>query len=160
MSIRRTRRTRLRLPSLTEGKKELESGGFEQALLALVDKAAGKAEDSKGSSFPVYLILTGLVMLGFAISGWLAVRARRRSAQLEYELRKKHEEQLEAVERATLIISADMRSSAESKVQVLSSEIRQLQLKITENSSKSADRAVMLAQATSWSDLVIVDKRK
>ena len=159
MSIRRTRRTSLKLPSLASDKKELESGGFEQLLLELADKAARKVEDSKGSSFPVYLILTGLVMLGFAISGWLAVRARRRAAQLEYELRKKKEEQLEAAERAALIISSDARASAESKVKVITSEIQQLQLKITENESKAADRAKALAQATSWSDLVIVDKR-
>lgn len=159
MSILRTRRTRLRLPKLVDERKELESGGFEQLLLELADKAARRVEDSKGSSFPVYIILTGLVMFGFAIMGWLAVRARRRSAQLEYELRKKKEEQEQAAERAALVINADMRSSAESRVQVLSSEVRQLQLKIDENRNKAADRAKALAQASSWADLVIVDKR-
>jgi hypothetical protein len=67
------------MPVTNEEQVEPGSSKLLNSLLELSNKASGKSEDaSSGSSFPVYIILTGLVMLGFAIMGWLAVRARDR----------------------------------------------------------------------------------
>ena len=145
---------------MPDDKKELESGGFEQLLLDLVDKAAGKTEGSKGSSLPVYLIITGLVVICFAIVGFVAVRAKRRAAQLEYELRKKQEEQKRAAEQVKLDADATKRAEAEKSVASLETYIQGLkeELKATEDASVARTKA--LAAATSWDDLVIVDRRK
>lgn len=144
---------------MPEDKKELESGGLEQLLLDLVDKAAGKAEDSKGSSLPLYLIVTAVVVICFAIVGWMAVRAKRRAAQLEYDLRKKEEEQKRAVEQAQLAQNADERALAEAKVDGLTEDIQRLKGELELNEVAAAERAKTLAQAASWDDLVVVDKR-
>lgn len=146
--------------TVPEDKKELESGGLEQLLLDLVDKAAGKAEDSKGSSLPIYLIITAAVVICFAIVGWMAVRAKRRAAQLEYELRKKEEEQKRAVEQAQLTQNADERVLAEAKIDCLIEDIEKLKGELELNEAAASERAKALAQAASWDDLVIVDKRK
>jgi hypothetical protein len=143
-----------------EDKKELESGGVEQLLLDLVGKAAGKGGDSKGSSLPVYVIITGFVCILFAIVGFLAVRAKRRAAQLEYELRKKEEEQKRLVEHAKLEQNAETRAEAESKIDELTVGIGELKEQLEVVGNAAAERTKALAQATSWDDLVIVDKRK
>ena len=145
---------------MPEDKKELENGGLEQLLLDLVDKAVGKGEASKGSSLPVYVIITGLVVILFAVVGFMAVRAKRRAAQLEYELRKKEEEQKRLAEQAQLEQDATKRAAAEDEIDTLTVDIQGLKEKLEANELAAQERAKALAQATSWDDLVIVDKRK
>jgi len=144
---------------VADDKKELESGGLEQLLLDLVNKAAGKAEDSKGSSLPVYLIVTAAVVICFAILGIVAVSARRRAAQLEYELRMKEEEQKRLVEQAKLEQDASRRAEAESSIDSLTEDVQRLKGDLELNEAAAVDRAKALAKAASWDDLVIVDKR-
>jgi hypothetical protein len=140
--------------------KEAESGGLEKLLLDLADKAAGKAEDSKGSSLPIYVIFAGLAVVCFAILGFLAVRAKRKAAQLEYELRLKVEEQKRAVEQVLLEQDVAKRNEAAGKAQELVVDVERLKKEVAANEAAAAARTKALAQATSWNDLVIIDKRK
>jgi len=139
---------------------EPESGGPEKLLLDLADKAAGKAEDSKGSSFPVYIIFTCLAVVCFAVVGFLAIRARRRAAQLEYELRVKIEEQKRAVEQVLLEQNATKRDVAAKQAHELTEDVERLKKEVSANEEASSKRAKTLAEATSWGDLVVIDKRK
>lgn len=145
---------------MPEDPKEPESGGLEKLLLDLADKAAGKAEDSKGSSLPVYLIFAGLAVVCFAILGFLAVRAKRKAAQLEYELRLKAEEQKRAVEQALLEQDAARRDEAVKQAHELAEDVERLKKEVAANEEAAAARTRALALATSWNDLVIIDKRK
>lgn len=144
---------------MTDDKKDQESGGIEQLLLNLVDKAAGKGGDSKGASFPVYVVLTGVVCLLFALVGFMAVRAKRRAAQLEYDLRKKDEEQKRLAEQLLLEQNDTKRAEAEDQVTKLTDDIQGLKKELEVVGSAAADRSKALAQAASWDDLVLVDKR-
>ena len=90
----------------------------------------------------------------------MAVRAKRRAAQLEYELRKKEEEQKRLAEQAQLEQDATKRAAAEDEIDTLTVDIQGLKEKLEANELAAQERAKALAQATSWDDLVIVDKRK
>jgi uncharacterized protein HemX len=148
------------MPVTNEEQVEPGSSKLLNSLLELSNKASGKSEDaSSGSSFPVYIILTGLVMLGFAIMGWLAVRAKRQAAQLEYELRKKEEELARSREQVKLDQDAEIRKTAEGKVAGLTSSIQELKEKLQVIEVDAADRARALAKATSWNDLVVTGGR-
>lgn len=129
-------------------------------LLDLAGKAAGKVEGSNGSSLPVYIIFTALAVLCFALVGFLAVRAKRKTAQLEYELRKKEEEQKRLAEQVKLEESEIRREVATKLSHELIEDINGLKKEIAASEASSLERAKALAQATSWDDLVVVDKRK
>lgn len=139
-----------------------ESGGLGQLLVDLSNKAAGKAEESKTSASPiwVYFIFIGLVVIAFAIMGWLVVRARRQAAQLSYELRKKEEEQKRLVEEAKKEQNETTRKEAESQIAALTTDIEGLKKKLLESEAAAADRAKALTQATNWNDITVVDMRK
>lgn len=145
------------MPKAPEDQKA-ESGGIGSLLLDLADKAAkntGK-EDQKGSSFPVYIIMASIVVIGFAIMGWLAVRAKRKAAQLEYKLRLQEEEHKRAAEALKTTQDAATRAEAESKVSSLSGSIKDLKEKLASNEAESKERARVLATASGWDDLVVV----
>lgn len=135
-------------------------GGATQLLLDLADKAAGKAEDSKGSSAFLFVVLAGLAAICFAIVGFMAVSAKRRAAQLEYELRKKEEEQKRVAEEAKLAQNDADRNTAQAKVHELIEGIAGLKKEVEANEAAAFQRTKALAQATTWDDLVVVDKRK
>lgn len=137
-----------------------ESGGLEQTLLNLADKASGRAEGSKGSSFPAYIVFSILAVICFSVLGFLAVRAKRRVAQLEYEIRQKNEEQKRMEEKAKLEADRDKRNAAILLAHDLAEGIDGLKKELAAHEASSAARAKALAKATSWDDLVIVDKRK
>lgn len=137
-----------------------ESGGLGQLLLDLADKASGKAEGSKGSSLPAYIVFTGLVVICFAIVGFLAMRAKRRAAQLEYELRQKVEAQKRLEEVARLEENEAKRTVATKLVHEAIEQVEGLKKELAAHEAASAERVKALAQATSWDDLVVVDKRK
>lgn len=142
--------------------EQTESGGLGQFLVDLSNKAAGKVEETKptsASSFPVYLILIGIVVIAFAVMGWLIVRARRQAAQLSYELRKKEEEQKRLVEDAKKVQNETARQEAESKIATLNASIEELKKKLSESEAAAAERAKALTQATTWNDITVVDKR-
>jgi uncharacterized protein HemX len=148
----------LRLPD----EQLAESSGLGSLLLALANKAARAAEEEgpKGSSFPTYLLLAGLVVLGFAIMGWMAVRASRKAAQLEYKLRLQEEDKKRAQEAATLNKNAVRREDAEVVAQNLEASIQALQGELAAIKDEAAERARVLASAASWGDISVVSATK
>jgi uncharacterized protein HemX len=143
-----------------ETPQQENTGGATQLLLDLADKAAGKAEDSKGSSVFAFVLFAGLAALCFAVVGWMAVSAKRRAAQLEYELRLKEEEQKRVAEQAKLAQNEADRTKAQAQVHELIESIEGLKKEVAGNEAAALKRVQALAQATTWDDLVVVDKRK
>jgi hypothetical protein len=142
--------------------KTNESEGLEKVLLSLADKAAKKTtkEGSKGSSFVVYIILTAVISLGFALLGWKAVRAKRKSAQLEYELRVQEEEKIRLAEDAKLSKNATDRDAAIKTVGSLSIDIAGIKDKLETNEAKAKERAILLAKVAGWEELTVVNGKK
>lgn len=122
--------------------------------------SSGDGAPSSGSSLVVYLILAGIAVLGFSIMGFLLVRARRKAAKLAYELRKKEEEQKQAVENAQLEKNAEKREASNEKARKLQGEIDGLKKNLEDQKVVAASRAQALSDATTWDDLVIVDKKE
>lgn len=141
----------------TQDKAESASSGH--LLLDLVDKASGNVEGSKGSSLPVFIILISVVVLAFAIMGWVIVQARRKAARLASQLRKKEEELVRITEDCQLREQAEARADAERRAATLQAEIKELKEKLEDSRAAAADQAKMLSQATGWNDLEVVDKR-
>lgn len=137
-----------------------ENSTSTQLLLDLADKAAGKAADSKGSSVFAFVLFAALAAICFAIVGLSAVAAKRRAAQLEYELRKKEEEQKRALEQVKLETNQVKRDDAMLLAHNLIEEIDGLTKQVEANEAEAVARTKALAQATTWDDLVVVDKRK
>jgi len=132
-------------------------------LVDLVKAATEKKESSgskSGSSFVVYLIIVGVAVLGFSIMGLLLVSARRKAAKLAYELRKKEEEQKRAAEDHKLAKSGEERNAAHKKVKALEGDIQGLKEELQSTQEVAKKRRTAIEQATSWDDLVVVDKRE
>jgi uncharacterized protein HemX len=138
---------------------QAEGTSSTQLLLNLADKAAGKAEDSKGSSVFAFVLFAALAAVCFAMVGWMAVSARRRAAQLEYELRAKAEEQKRLEEQSKLLQNDAARAEAQTKIHNLIESIDGLKKGIADNEAEAVARVKALASASSWNDLVVVDKR-
>lgn len=113
----------------------------------------GKTGRKGSSSLVKYLVVTGVVMAGFAFFGWMLVRARRKAARLSYDLRKKKEEQKRIVEEY-LFSEGEVRSEeAKARVRKLDEEIKGLKEKLETQRKLGAERARTIEEATSWKDL-------
>lgn len=137
-----------------------ENSTSTQLLLDLADKAAGKAADSKGSSVFAFVLFAALAALCFAIVGLSAVAAKRRAAQLEYDLRLKEEEQKRLEEAVKLANSQVNRDTATALVHETIERIDGLKKEVEANEAAAVVRTKALVQATTWDDLVVIDKRK
>jgi len=122
-------------------------------------KGSSEGGSPSGSSFVVYLILIGIAVLGFSIMGFLLVRSRREAAKLAYELRKKEEEQKQAAEDHKLAENGQKRNEAHKKVKALQNDIDELKKKLEEQTALANARSKAISDATSWDDLVVVDRR-
>ena len=136
-----------------------EPGGLQQLMTSLADKAAGKAEDSKGSSVLTFVVFATLTAICFAILGWIAVSDKRKAAQLEYELRLKEDEQKRIAEQVKLTQNEAIRTAAQNQIQVLTKSVEELKKSVADNEDASVNRAKSLAQAATWTDLQVVDLR-
>jgi len=142
--------------------KSNEPGGLEKVLLSLADKAAKKTaeEGSKGSSFVVYIVITAVISIGFALLGWRAVMAKRKSAQLEYELRVQEEEKARLAEDAELAKNKVDRESAMKAVSSLSVDIANIKDRLAANEAEMKERARLLAKVAGWKELTVVNGRR
>jgi len=133
--------------------------GLSQQVMKLTQQAAGNVEQ-KGSMWPLYVIITAVIVIGLAIMGWLMVSARRKAAELAYELRKKEEEQKEAAENHTLQTDQDVRDAAQARIKDLGDDIAQLKKELKDREDEAVARAATFAKIASWDDIIIVDKRQ
>jgi len=149
------------MPTVTTSQPKPPAEKTEQPhpLVVLVDKVVGTKTESSSSSgggsssIVVYILLIGVAVIGISIVGWLLVRARRRAAQLAYELRKKEEEQKRAAEEHKLAENAKARNDAHKKVKKLDGDIQKLKKKLVTEKALQETRAKALQDATSWKDL-------
>lgn len=134
-------------------------GGLGQGLVNLTETAAGKS-GAKGIAFPVYLILAAIIALGIAILGFLLVRARRKAAILEFQLKEKEEEIKDLVDRQKLEQNEQVRKDAEGQVIVLTAGVAELKKAVAASEDEAVKRTEVFAKLVSWNDVVVVDKRK
>ena len=127
-------------------------------LMGLIDKVAGK-EESKHSSLPVATVIAGVVILIFAIMGFMLMRARRKAAKLASELRLKEEEQKQNLEDRKKADNAIERNRAHKKIHKVAAEILEIKTKLQDLAKANEGRRKALAEVTDWDDLVVVDKR-
>ena len=145
----------LKPPAEDKGDEEVKEEPH--LLVALVQQATTTKKEgtsSRGSSnIVVYLLVLGAVVIGFSIMGWLLVRAKRRAAELAYELRKKEEEQKRVAEDHKLAKNNAARDAVHKQVHQLEGQIQELKEKLGVQRELAATRAKAVADATSWEDL-------
>jgi len=128
-------------------------------LVDLVRVATEQEKSERGrpappsSTFSAYVIFVGVAALGFAIMGFLLVRARRKAAKLAYELRKNTEERCRVLEDLHLSESLEKREAAQERSQQLEEEIEGLKKEIKRHKAAANERVKAVMEAASWEDL-------
>jgi uncharacterized protein HemX len=130
----------------------------ENPLSGMITKVAGK-EDTERSSFPVAFVIAAIAALGFAVMGFLLMRARRKAAILASKLRKAEEAKVQAVENRKLAKNKEDRKKASETALLLGKEINKLEDELKALDESSTERRESLAELTKWDDFVVVDRR-
>lgn len=140
--------------------KEEEAGPVD-LLTKLIDKATtagGEGSQMSSSSTPVYLIIAGIVMLGFSIMGFMLVRARRKAAKLASDLRKAEEDKVRYEEDSKLADNSTYRLEAANRAAMSMIRINSLKKELDELEKDRDKRAQSLKKVTNWDDLIVIKK--
>lgn len=125
----------------------------------LMNQIAGTGEDKKSSSFPVTMVLVGILVLVLAVFGIRMAMAKRKAAKLAYKIRKIEEEKERARENEKLAENSTARMTAKEEVKALGKEILQLKANMAMRMSDHKAEVEKLQAVTSWDDIVVVDAR-
>jgi len=141
-----------------EKKEESQAGDIVSSLMKRI--AGGGEEAAKSSSFPVTLVLVGILVLVISIFGIRMAFAKRKAAELAAKIRKIEEEREQAKEKEKLAENSAARLAARDEVKALGKEILGLKAKMAHRQSAHEKEVEKLRSVTSWDDIVIVDARK
>lgn len=129
----------------------------------LVESIAGSPKEEKsstGTSFPVAIILIGVVVLIVSVLGIMLVLARRKAARLAAQVRKLEEEKLQLKENQLLEENEEKRAKGEAIIKATEEKIAKTEEALEEVNALGRARAESLASVTTWDDLTVVDKRE
>jgi len=128
-------------------------------LSGLMKQISGDGEDSKSASFPVTMVLVGIVVLIVSFIGIKMALAKRKAAELAYKIRKIEEEKAQAEEKVKLGKNSTARLAAKDEVKALQREILGLKAKMAMRAANHTEAVDKLRSITSWDDIEIVDAR-
>lgn len=132
----------------------------EGLIKSLMDKVAGEGGQSeKASSFPVTMVIIGILVLIVSVIGIKLAFAKRKAAELASKLRKAEEEKAQAIENEKLAENSNARQTARDEVKALDDEIRELTDQMEARKVKHEETVKELQGITSWDDIEIVDGR-
>jgi uncharacterized protein YxeA len=142
------------MPDKTEEKSE------KNLLSDLMNQIAGSGEDGKSPSFPVTMVLIGIMVLVLAVVGIKMAFAKRRAAELAYKIRKAEEEKAQAEEDVKLGENSEARYVANEEVKARQREILNLKAKMALRTAAHKNEVKKLESVTSWDDIEVVDARE
>jgi hypothetical protein len=131
----------------------------ENLLSGLMKQISGGGEGEKSSSFPVTMVLLGVVVLIISLMGIKLALAKRQAAKLAVQVRRTEEEKKRVKEKLELSNNSTERQAAQEEIQALGKEVLGLKAKIVLRQSEHRKNVDELKGLTSWDDIVIVDGR-
>ena len=131
----------------------------ENLLSGLMKQIAGDGEDKKSSSFPVTMVLIGIMVLIISLMGIKLALAKRQAAKLAVQVRRAEEERKRLKEKIELSDNATERQASHEEVKALTKEILGLNARIAKRQSDHLKSVSQLQAITSWDDVVVVDSR-
>jgi septal ring-binding cell division protein DamX len=129
-------------------------------LSGLMDQIAGIGEGKKPSSFPVMMVLVGIVVLVVSLMGIRMALAKRKAAKLAFKIRKAEEAKAQAEENEKLAENANARAAARSEMKTLQREILSLKAKMVKRTVEHQKEVDQLRAVTSWDDIEVIDARE
>jgi len=139
---------------------EQEQKEQKNLLSGLMKQVAGTEEGKKPSSFPVMMVLVGIVVLIVSIMGIKLALAKRKAAKLAAQIRKSEEEKVQAQENLELADNATARQTAREEIKALTKESLGLKAKMAKRQLEHEKSVKELQGITSWDDIVVVDGRE
>jgi len=131
----------------------------ENLLSSLMKQIAGTGEGKKSSSFPVMMVLVGIVVLVVSIMGIKLALAKRKAAKLAAQIRKSEEEKIQAQENLKLASNTTARQTAREEIAALTKETLGLKARMARRQAAHEESIKELEGITSWDDIEIVDAR-
>ena len=132
----------------------------ESVIKDLMDRIAGQGEESKGqSSFPVTIVLVGILVIFISILGIKLAWAKRKAAELAIQVRRAEEEKKRAKENVRLGDNATARQAASEEAKAREKEILSLKARLAKRQSDKDVMAEELKAVTDWDDIKVVDGR-
>ena len=130
---------------------------------SLMDQIAGKGEGDKkesSSSWPVTMVMLGVLVLVISILGFKLAWAKRKAAELAVKVRRAEEEKTRAEENVKLGENATARQAANEEVKARSLEVLGLKARIAKRHTEQKAMVEQLSPITSWDDINVVDGRE
>lgn len=134
-------------------------GQAEDLISGLMKRVTGDGGAKGGSSFPVTLILVGILVVVISIMGFQLAFAKRRAAELTVKIRRAEEEKKRAEENVKLGENSTARQVAQEEVQARGKEVLGLKAKLARRHQEHKRALGKLKGITSWDDIVIIDGR-
>lgn len=132
----------------------------ENLLSDLMKQIAGDGEDKKSSSFPVTMVLIGVVVLIVSLMGIKLALAKRQAAKLAVQVRRAEEEKKRVKEKLKLSENSTERQTAQEEIKALGKEVLGLKARIATRQAAHRRHVDDLKGLTSWDDVVVLDSRK
>ena len=126
----------------------------------LMKQIAGDGEDKKSSSFPVTMVLVGVVVLIVSLMGIKLALAKREAAKLAVQVRRAEEEKKRVKEKIELSNNSTERQTAQEEIKALTKEIFNIKARIATRHASHRRRVDELKGLTSWDDVIVLDSRK
>lgn len=131
----------------------------ENLLSGLMKQVVGSEGGNSPSSFPVTMVLIGIVTLIISFMGIKLALAKRKAAQLAVQVRRSEEEKKRIKEEMQLAENSEKRQAAQEEIQELTKEILGLKAQIAKRQAAHLEYVDGLKGVTSWDDIVVVDSR-
>lgn len=130
----------------------------EDLISGLMKRIAGDGEDKKSSSsFPVAMVLLGIVVLIISFMGIKLAWAKRKAAELAVQVRRAEEEKKRAKEDLELANNSAEREAAQGEIEALTVEVLELKKEIADRQVQHTKDMKQLEGVTSWDDVIVVD---